>query len=282
MTEPNSDSLALLSKAQSDWASREGLGLERPGYVATLDDNLFLRHLTPETKREFEFGDGAELADAGKRPAKMRALLSSSALAVNVFDFWRTRSPAPLGASLGLERPVANLSFEYKCRRHPVGPRSPNLDLLLTLTDGTRVAVESKFCEPFRGKRGAALAPKYFPQGDGLWARRNLMGAQKLADRFRPDWLYLDVPQLLKHMLGLAHEPEGQPITLLYLWFDPGTHHSRDHAKEIERFAAAVAGDAVRFKAVTYQKCFATLGTRLEAEAMPYYEYLAKRYFASR
>jgi hypothetical protein len=63
----------------------------------------------------------------------MRALVSSSALAVNFFDPWRGETLADLGAALSLNAPVMSLYFEYKPSNYPVKPRSPNLDLRLTL-----------------------------------------------------------------------------------------------------------------------------------------------------
>ena len=81
--------LLLLDAAQKEWAQRARIAIERPGYVMSAGDNLFLSGLNRDTETEFREGDGSEMRDVGTRPAKMRALLSSSALAVNFFDAWR-------------------------------------------------------------------------------------------------------------------------------------------------------------------------------------------------
>ena len=251
-------SLEHIRKAQLAWARSAGRESSRPEYVATLEDNLF-QGLKGSTKSEFLEGDGAELDDTGTRPAKMRSCLSSSALAVNFFDAWRGVRLDDLGEALRLSARAAGLSFEYKPKRYPVGPRSPNLDLLVSLVGGARVAVESKFTEPFRstGDHGL-LSPRYFPAGRAFWAGAGLARAQNLAERLSVEWQYLDPSQLLKHMLGIACEDDG-PATLLYLWYDTGLIDARTHRTEVARFAELVEGDRVGFRAMSYQELFAAI-----------------------
>ena len=83
------NSFSHIEHAQAQWVLKAGMSLERPGYVNDLADNLLLRKLNLQTEVEFANADGSELRDSGNRPAKMRALVSSSALAVNFFDSWR-------------------------------------------------------------------------------------------------------------------------------------------------------------------------------------------------
>ena len=81
----------ILAKQRS-WAVRRGMPLEGSQgdhrgaqvYCQRLEDNLFLNGLTPQTRREFERGDGHELG------SKMKALHSSSAFVANAFDYWRS------------------------------------------------------------------------------------------------------------------------------------------------------------------------------------------------
>src|ERR1051326_8103677 len=87
-----------LASLQSEWAGPRKL--ERAGYVLDLADNLYLRRLQDETTREFRDADGSELESVRGRPAKMKALCSSSALAVNVFDYWRDKPADPLSQAL--------------------------------------------------------------------------------------------------------------------------------------------------------------------------------------
>ncbi|HSW29070.1 MAG TPA: hypothetical protein VLH75_06170 [Longimicrobiales bacterium] len=262
---------------QRRWAEGEGIALDRRGYAERLEDNLFLRRLQPKTEEEFRAGDGAELEDSGARPAKMRALHSSSALAVNFFDAWRDEPVGTLLAALGIAASEAKLEFECKCESYPVPPRAPNLDLCLTLDTGDVVGIESKFLEPY-GPHEAALSTRYFKRPEGYWSRVHLPGAQGLADALAPQWHFLDVPQLLKHMLGIAHAHAGAQALLLYLWYDPGTAEAEWHREEVERFTEGVAGDAVAFRALTYQELFSRLDLSGVGPNAGWTDYIRRRY----
>jgi hypothetical protein len=273
------NSAKLIDQYQDQWVATKSRDPQRPSYTADLSENLFLKGLHPETEQEFRAGDGSELEDKGARPPKMRALASSSALAVNFFDPWRIYDKSALSRILGLDSPVSHLSFEFKTRDYPVRPRSPNLDVMLRLADGQSVAIESKFSEPYRSGDGfGGLSTRYFPPGKDLWIASGLPAAQVVANQFRPTWVHLDVPQLVKHMLGLACDP-ASPSTLIYLWFDTGEPDAQAHRREIERFAVKVADDSVAFKSNTYQEIFAALN-ETEEPAPGWHRYMKKRYFS--
>jgi hypothetical protein len=272
-------SLDSIQNRQDKWAVTVPRDTKYPLYVRSLDTNLFLHGLCPQTEADFRKGDGSELNDAKTRPAKMRALVSSSALAVNFFDPWRGETLADLGAALSLNAPVMSLHFEYKPSNYPVKPRSPNLDLMLTLEDGQRVAVESKFAEPYRSPgEGSVISGRYFPPHLALWTEAGLDGAQALANTLAPSWLHLDVAQLLKHMLGLASENQGA-TSLLYLWYDSGMADGALHRQEISRFAAIVRNDRVAFNERSYQDVFSAIGVDQQPQ-LGWYEYMRSRYFA--
>lgn len=271
------DSLKLIQAAQDRWSRDRPRDAKWNHYVAKPEDNLFLGQLRPETEAEFRAGDGAELSDARTRPAKMRALVSSSALAVNFFDAWREADKGHLAKALGSFGEITTLRFEFQPKGYPVKPRSPNLDLLLTLADGRQVAVESKFREPYGGPAGSWLSEKYFPTSQRLWDAAHLPAAQRLADTLRPQWRHLDVPQLLKHMLGLASDPDGAS-TLLYLWYDTGLSDADTHRAEVARFAEQVLGDRITFLSHTYQACFDVLSPASTPTA-GWHNYMNDRYF---
>lgn len=58
------------------------------GYVQRFNDNLYVP-LSEKTTTEFEEGDGGELRGT---TCNMQALHSSSALGVNIFEYWRNQS----------------------------------------------------------------------------------------------------------------------------------------------------------------------------------------------
>ena len=83
----------ILAK-QTEWARNRGLDLivskenrGRHSYTTNLDYNLF-QPLLPEVRSSFSAGDGGELASSAM-PGKMQAIHSSSALGVNVFQYWK-------------------------------------------------------------------------------------------------------------------------------------------------------------------------------------------------
>lgn len=61
-------------------------------YTECIEDNLFARQMLESTKREYSSADGQEFGN-GEFPGKMQALHSSSAIVVNVFEYWKSKSP---------------------------------------------------------------------------------------------------------------------------------------------------------------------------------------------
>lgn len=182
------------------------------GYVAKLEDNLLVESLRDDTRREFNEADGDELRE------KMRALHSSSALVVNVFEYWRDseRDRKPLAGALGLSTDIESICFE---RKMPSGLRGnpPNLDVMFALSDGRCLAVESKYLEPYGSHRGG-FAASY----RGEWERNGFTSCEQSAEDLRsghPRYSWLSAEQLLRHILGLANQPKGCQWGLLYLWY---------------------------------------------------------------
>jgi hypothetical protein len=77
---------------QTQWALNRGIQLigsevsrGRPAYTPELNQNLF-DPLSLDIRKSFEQGDGNEISG---NPAKMQAIHSSSALSVNVFQYWQ-------------------------------------------------------------------------------------------------------------------------------------------------------------------------------------------------
>ena len=254
------------------WAVKAGHTPDSRGYLRAIEENLWTP-MSSRTRAAFQNGSGAELK------SKMRALHSSSALAVNFFDYWSRGDAKPLADALGLPSAIAAIEFEAQ---QPTGldGNPPNLDLCLTLANDLTIAIESKFCEWLSRKSAAKehFKPKYFPEGQELWSRVGLPQCQRLAEdvRNRSDpYLYLDVPQLLKHSLGLASQLQDR-FDLYYLYFDCLCREGTAHRSEIERFAARV-GSEIRFKALTYQDVFRKL--RTTGATADCIDYLEARYF---
>ena len=269
-----------IRNAQQGWARSKGIPFYSRGYVWDVEDNLW-QPLSPRARQGFERGAGSELS------GHMLALHSSSALAVNFFDYWTDRDKTPVLSALGIDpEDGASLDFEAQFRTG-LGGTPPHLDVAITHDTGFVVAVEGKFTEHLKrsteGKSSFTMA--YFPKSTGRWIRKNLPACQSLAEELwreelrggRQRFEYLDPRQLLKHALGLATKLRGK-FSLYYLYYDWLGERPEAHRREVDLFDEWV-GDEIRFKALTYQEVFEKLRDSGQAGS-EYLEYLGIRYFA--
>jgi len=268
-----------LIRQQRRWAASTDLAPDAAGYLETYEQNLY-RPLSAKALAAFDRGCGSELRDARRRPAKMRALYSSAALAVNVFDYWSERDAGPLLEALGLDAPLASLDFERQFPTALAGI-TPILDVTLELLPDNIVGIESKFTEWLTRKRKArqAFKDKYFDDGKKLWATAGLPRCQSLASDMQKGaehFKALDAGQLLKHALGLATQRRDR-FSLCYAYFDIPCPASKVHRHEIERFASRV-GEETRFQAICYQDLFRVLRATSPVDTS-YVTYLGSRYF---
>ena len=263
---------------QKRWAEAKGLSPDSKGYLPELESNL-LRPLSASAKSGFNRGSGSELLDGPTRPAKMKALHSSSALAVNFFDSWTVRDREPLRNALGIDKNILGIHFEKQYSTGLTG-NPPNLDVALELEGGVTIAIESKFSEWLtpKPKNKESFKPKYFSSDEGLWANRGLVASEELARcihvgdaRFR----YLDAPQLLKHALGLVTQV-GRRFRLWYVYLEWSGKESNAHTTEIDLFSQIV-GDELAFRALTYQEVLAEIRRQPDIDR-DYLEYLEGRY----
>lgn len=275
-------SRADLLKQQQNWAKARGLNPDDRGYLSELDSNLF-QPLSAQTRTEFDSGSGSELVDSATRPAKMKALHSSSALAVNVFDYWVNKGRAALRNALRIDGEISSVTFEAQFPTGLTG-NPPNIDVALGLTGGHVVGIESKFSEWLTPGTGGKepFKPKYFPSGQKLWESNGLAASQELAARINGgeiQFRYLDAPQLLKHALGLSTQLDDR-FSLYYVYLDWPGEESAEHHREINLFGDHV-GDETRFRAFSYQLLVQELGKESGVDA-DYLDYLDSRYCSNR
>lgn len=272
---------AQILERQLQWASLSGKFVES-GCLASVEENL-VQPLSAETRSEFTAGAGNELGLAQgthKRP-KMTSLRSSSVFAVNFFEPLRGTDLRPLGAALGLDFQPSSLRFEAKRPHGLTSGTPPHLDVLLEGPGPAELGIESKFAELYDSKptNAKSLKDAYFePEDKKRWAERGLPRCQAYAESLRtgPEFERLDAAQLLKHILGLAHEARpGTRVRLAYLWYEVPGSESDLHRREVQEFARRV-GDELLFIALPYQEVF----QRVEATLSPKHRaYLADRYF---
>jgi hypothetical protein len=263
---------------QRVWATRRGIPFDQDGYTLSLDDNLFLP-LSMAARSKFAAGSGDELGTAQKR-GKMQALHSSSALAYNIFEYWRDRPMIPLAHACGAPHRIAALQFE---QTYPTGLRgtAPHLDVTLRGIDTKPFVIEAKFTEPYQACSAVkGFQQSYFSTQPGLWVQRGLPSCEALARAIGKQQIYfsrLGAAQLLKHILGLA-KAFSNNFTLLYLWYDQPSLEAQEHRTEIELFMRHMDGE-IDFHIMTYNELFDRLRSSADIEDL-YLSYLEERYFA--
>ena len=258
-----------------------GIPFDSRGYVRSVEDNLW-KPLTPHAQQAFDAGAGKELS------GHMRALHSSSALVVNLFDYWTNRDPKPLLSTLGMDC-VGEVIVDFEAQFDTgLSGTPPHLDVSITKCGSFVVAIESKFTEHMkRATRGKSeFRISYFPESHELWAEKGLHDCQALAQELwaeerrggRQRFEYLDPRQLLKHALGLVTQL-GNRFSLHYLYCDYPGDQLEAHRREVNLFEERV-GHELGFKALSYQEVYARLGDFGQVDS-EYLDYLGARYFRS-
>lgn len=267
---------------QQNWADRHNVKYDKDGYVCSIEDNLY-HPLFYETLEEFKKGKGDELGDKKKR-GKMQALHSSSALVVNVFDYWRNLGKADVIAqACGALSRMTNIKFEQTYPIIPLLGTPPHLDIEFSLPRSNFISVvESKFTEPYHRHTKRSIKETYFIT-PGLWSQ--LPNCEHLAQRIRMEsqsrtsFIYLDAPQLLKHILGLTWSKSGtHNFEIIYLWYEKPSLEADRHRFEVQQFQELVGSEA-HFRVMTYQELFENIKKSVLVDD-EYLEYIGERYFS--
>lgn len=276
---------------QIAWAFNSGIDLigskgsrGKPAYTQDLTQNLF-QPLLPDVKESFEAGDGSELGKP-KQPGKMQAVHSSSALGVNVFQYWKSKSAIPvIAAACKLCRRGSQVSYDIRFEeKYPISDNfgfHPNIDVVIhniPKAKFKRFAIECKFSEAYGAHKHGGLKPKYF-ELDDIW--EDIPDLRVFAKRISPDdrdYIHLHPAQLVKHILGLKRKFGRNGFRLLYLWYDVLGDQGKLHRDEVEGFAHVAKKDRIKFHSLTYQELIVSLANQFRTEHYDYVRYLANRY----
>lgn len=292
------DAKIAIMTQQAAWANRRGIRLQKGNpksigdayYTTCLRDNL-LEPLCEEADLEYQQGDGTPLKSKNGSLPHLWALHNSDAIAVNVFHYWKTRSPATVARYLHIpEKGIASIHFERKFQILPSGTK-PNIDVAIRYCPNSELAwvgIESKMVETYPSIRRKLFDEKYFGASAQWWA--GLDATRRLAESFRGDGgkaettqRHLDRGQLVKHLLGLrcaCREMNANPkrVMLIYLWFDADSQEARQHEEEIRQFAAVLKTDSVEFRAMTWQSLIHAISLGERERHTDYVTYLRDRY----
>lgn len=276
---------------QTLWAARKGITLRgskagkgRLAYTPTLDENLF-EPIAESVRQDIEKGDGGEFTAKNGTMPKMHAVHSSSALGVNVFQYWLTSNQvAEIASACGFCREgnqcAQTIRFESKFPITNKFKFSPNLDVVIENKPGSQYdlfAIECKFSEAYTSRGHGGIDPKYLDLD--VW--ENLPNLHALAKELSPDDKqnsYLHPAQLIKHILGLKQACGKSRFRLLYLWYDVLGSAGALHREEIDRFTETAKLDGVKFHAMSYQELIKKIAARRQVEHVDYLNYLSGRY----
>ena len=252
--------LALISLLRG----RDDVQLDEDARTHRLEQNLIdsitVRQLRTATA-QIEQGDGHELRPQGSTRPRHRppihSAFSSAALAVNSFAPWLGREDELVIAGHSGFR---SLGFEKKC---PIFPEHhfghPNLDLVAHALDGGILAVESKCTEHLGTHMGhfeEAYETKQAEMSTG-WLRRYQELRQEHERPFGGrQYSHFDAAQIIKHYLGLKQTFPDQPVTLLYLHWEPGNGQNelvcQRHRDEVDHFSYGLDDPSITFVAEAY------------------------------
>jgi hypothetical protein len=268
-----------ITSCQLEWATKGKIIMG--GYTKIVEDNIFNHELHPETRKEYKRGKGHELE--GEK-AHMKPLHSSSALVVNVFDYWRRQNRIQdIAKCCGAKGTITGMEFE---KTHPIKGVTripPHLDIEFAGT--IPLAIESKFTETYhrttlRDNKDTHL--DVYLNHPAIWEGipkiRDLVESIVHQSGKRTDFEYLDVPQLIKHILGLRCSYQDH-FSLLYLWYKINSNRANQHEEDLAKFSAKIKGE-IRFRTMTYQDLFNQRIKHLLDTDSDYLEYLERRYFS--
>jgi len=276
---------------QVQWALNNGIELigsegERgvAAYTKQLSENLF-EPLSNNVHDSYVRADGGELNDNPNKPPKMHAVHSSSALAVNIFQYWmpKDRVQAIAKACDFCRSDISeSLVFEEKYPVKGITNRiPPNIDVVIHNSKSTQFkcyAIECKFSESYGSWRHSGLNPTYISLNEN-W--EDIPNIYKLAKTLSPvdnQFHHLHPAQLIKHILGLKTAFGKAGFRLLYLWYDVLGEQGTIHQEEIEIFSEIAKSDDIKFHSISVQELIIKLANEYRSDHGEYIRYMSSRY----
>lgn len=281
----------ILTK-QISWAKRNKIKLVgseitngRHAYTETIGKNLF-EPLFSETKTEINNGDGGELKGNATHSAKMCAIHSSSAIGVNVLQYWKNKTIPDIAYALGLcrknNKSAIRISFEQKFKISNKFSFDPNIDAVIYNGKKDKIkafGIECKFSEAYSSRKHPGLKKRYLIEIPEQW--KDIPNLFEFAKTISPDdgiYHHLHPAQLIKHILGLKNKYGKSGFRLLYLWYDVLGAEGCEHRKEIEKFTEITKLDNIKFHSISYQELIIKMQKEFYKGNENYINYITDRY----
>lgn len=295
--------MELILNNQKKWASDKGLHYDKDAYLDCFQSNLFIP-LDGDDLENFKKGRGNELEDKNGEKAKMKSLISSSALCVNFFLYLKQNGLLPFFLKTIDIHSACDVIGEFEKQLNTgVSRWKANLDFYIECNDCV-IGIESKFTEHYKKDHGPLkqsyldkekdwqLKEKYYKSFPHLahWINKewkkgeyyDKKNKKTYTGRFSP-LKYLDAAQLIKHLFALNNEVK-KPYTLLYIHYDipydTPCEEIKKHDENIKEFSSILGQDKVHFISVSYQSIFNKLKEDLSNHS-DYLDYMESRYFSN-
>lgn len=281
----------ILTK-QISWANRNNIKLigskitnGKLAYTESIEKNLF-EPLLLETRTEIKKGDGGELKCDSTHSAKMCAVHSSSAIGVNVLQYWKNGNISDLAYLLRLcrkdNKSAKEIHFEQKFIICSKFKYHPNIDAVILNENEDKIkafGIECKFSEAYSSRKHSGLKEKYITEIPEQW--KDIPTLFDFAKTISPKdkcFHYLHPAQLIKHILGLKKMYGKGGFRLLYLWYDVLGENGYHHRIEIEKFAEIAKKDNIKFHSISYQELIIKMEKEFYRGNEKYINYLTDRY----
>lgn len=296
------NALTYIQFKQQIWARQKGLigeiqfsGTDPETYsLPTFRQNLFMP--LSETNENL-FGS--------KDREEMRKLCSTSALCLNIFQYWQGKDIYPLLNALRLpskrtssyamedENPsICPIKLKEKFQfdeRKRIYPHPVTVDAFIHA--GFDFIIETQFTEPYRSLQ-PNLAKWYIDQPSFWKELPHLFELAKEISSYNQRFYYLDAARLITEIIALkktyeesnrftSRNPDDtirRRFCLLYLWYDVLGEDGIRHKNEIEEFAKIAENDFINFREISIQKLITKLVRDFYKGNEAYCDYLAERY----
>lgn len=246
-------------------------------YTYHLKDNLF-QPLEQNVFEDYNKGAGKEL------DKKMRALHSSSALAVNLFQYW-LKNPyfiaSILNRSFFDKNEYLIIKFENKLHVKGVKGTAPHIDVTIENPEENKImAIEVKFTELLNKPKSLKTSP-LSQQYNKLLNNflPNVNEFLKEINEKKLDFYFFDYLQFIKHILGLLSKTSKEKFLLIYLYFELPDIFEKVHLKEIELFHNYLKKDNINFSFLTIQNLIKQIESYCDNSDLDYVNYIKDRYY---
>jgi len=216
----------------------------------------------------------------------MCAVHSSSAIGINVLQYWRDKTIPSVAYALGLcrrdNKSALKIKFEQKFKINNKFRFDPNIDAVIYNGENDKIkafGIECKFSEAYSSRNHPGLKERYLTEIIEQWEDiPKLFDFAKTISPIDKSFHHLHPAQLIKHILGLKKHYGKSGFRLLYLWYDVLGKESCQHREEIERFTEITKLDNIKFHSISYQELIIKMKKEYYIGNEKYIDYLTERY----